>query len=268
VSYELAGNGAAALIFLPALGTVAAMWQPQMVRFASAYTVVAASLGSHDAHGGPRRASLDDFARDALRIMDAVGAVTAHVVGISLGGAIAQVLALSAPERVRSLTLVSTTSHYPSDARSRLLERADAAEAHGMAPLVQSTLERWFTASYRERCAEHVGAIRSMLASADPGAYAEGARAVAAVRTSSLLGAIDCPTLIVEPSEDRSMPQGAARVLADGIPGGRLVSLEGAAHLCTVEKADEFNGILASFLESVEASPPDERRMDVPLAPW
>jgi len=207
------------------------------------------------------------MAGDVLRVLDAVGLFSAPIVGISMGGMAAQILAFQSQDRVESLTLVSTTAWYPGSARQALRDRADLVEGSGMSAIVEGTLERWFSEEFRRGQPEAVGRVRSMLESADPSAYAEAARAVARVDNLEPLRGLNVPTLIVAGTDDASLPVGASAELASAIGGARLTWLEGARHLCTVERADDFNRLLLEFL-SAQKPRADEAGIAHTVAPW
>src|SRR5436190_9607046 len=121
VHYELAGTGQETLVLLPALGTDARIWAPQVEYFASRFSVVVPDVAGH----GPlapesSKLSLDDIAATVDAVLEAVGALSIHVVGLSLGGMVAQHYALSYPESLRSLTLVSTTPEYGDEGKALL----------------------------------------------------------------------------------------------------------------------------------------------------
>lgn len=268
LDYEISGDGPGPLVFIPALGMAGGMWQGQVERFHTEYTLItydAAHLGSGYV---PREASLRSFADELGHLLDAVGAVSAHIVGLSMGGMIAQVFAFTYPERVKSLVLASTTASYPEENRRQLRDRARTAEDQGLKPLLDPTMERWFTPSFRERHPDVVERVRTMLASADPGAYAAAARAAAAVDTVSDLSGIQATTLVLRGEHDASVSRDAAHRLATEIPRARSAELKGAAHLCNMENPDAFNGELSAFLTAAAADSLDETGLHAPVGPW
>lgn len=266
IGYDLYGNGHHALLLLPALGADARVWEHQVNFFTPEYTVIACETGGHEPiFLVEKRPSLREYAAAAIEVLDAVGVSRANVMGVSMGGMVAQELALAYSDRVDRLVLVSTTSQYPRDSRVALLERAQTACSEGMEPIADAAVRRWFTAQYASAQAETVADIRQMLLSADPKSYAEAARAVAAVDTAARLGEISAPTLVVVGGQDESMPPGAGEALANGIRGARMVRLPQAAHLCNFEAAEDFNRETRSFL----ATPSDGSADDLqPLSPW
>jgi 3-oxoadipate enol-lactonase len=229
------------------------MWAPQVGYFEADYRVVSYDAGGHYPYPSPGR-SLSDFAEELGGLVASIGALRAHIVGISMGGMIAQEFAVRHPSVPGSIVLVNTTPFYPPEARRQIELRAQTAERDGMSSLVDPILERWFTPRFPEREPHTVNRIRGMLETADPYAYAEAARAVAAVDTRSKLDRIQCPTLIIRAEEDASMPATAAQTLHEQIPDSRLAVISDGAHLCSVEQPDQFNQLVSQFLGSLARS--------------
>ncbi|MDP9139284.1 MAG: alpha/beta fold hydrolase, partial [Pseudomonadota bacterium] len=106
--YEQAGSGAP-LLLIHGLGSGSADWQAQIEHFSRHYSVIAPDLRGHGRSGRPAPPyQMSDFADDLIALMDALSLPDAHVVGISLGGGIAFQLAVQAPKRLRSLTIVNS----------------------------------------------------------------------------------------------------------------------------------------------------------------
>ena len=268
VGYEVEGQGPEAIVFLPALGTTRDMWWPQVAFFRSRYLVVSCDTGGHDpVPTGMAGRSLADFAEEVGAVLQAVGLRDCHLVGLSLGGMIAQLFAARYPEQVASLVLASTRSSYPEDGREQLRQRAEVAETEGMRPLVDATLSRWFTQDHLQAERASVERVRQMLGTADPRAYAEAARAAAQLDTAGDLPWIGAPTLVVRGDQDPGVPAQAAEELRRSIPGAEGVTIVGASHLCNVQRRDEFNAAVSRLVEQVRATRSESDRIE-PLAPW
>jgi pimeloyl-ACP methyl ester carboxylesterase len=266
VPYLLRGSRPDTIVFLPALGTTAAMWWPQINRFADKYTIVVPEFGGHDPLSEP--ITLQRLATDLAAVLNAVGSTWVHVVGISLGGMIAQQLAVENPDRTRSLVLINTTCRYTDEGRQSLLDRAALVEREGMEAVTDTILARWFTDTPFESGAVGRDAIRAMLLSADPHAYATAARAAAAVDTYAELPGIGARTLIVRADGDTSMPAEAAGTLEERIPRSQIESMPGLAHLCPVQAPSAFSSLLERFLEEVEKESADDLERTEPAHPW
>jgi 3-oxoadipate enol-lactonase len=155
------------------------------------------------------------------------------VIGLSLGGAVAQELALRHPERVRSLLLACSSSGGAPP--SALLERASAAERDGMAGVAEGHLQRWFTpGELADRASAGVRYARERLLADEPGSFAASWRALAAHDTTARLHRIEVPTTVLHATEDSSGSAAARRELADRIPHSRFATVPGP-HMAQLE---------------------------------
>ena len=215
--------------------------------------VVAFDLRGHgvsDTAAGP--CTMGDLAGDALRVIDAVSPDAPVVLlGVSLGGMLAQVVALQRPERIQALVLANTTSGYPADARRLWDERVALARREGLATLADAAMQRWFTPAFHERRPDAVARFRALVAGQSPAGYAACCEAIRDFDVAARLGAIRQPTLVLGAEQDAGTPPAMARALADGIPGAQLVVLGHAAHLALVEQPDAFGAEVARFLAAL-----------------
>jgi len=251
-NYRRLGNGPP-VILIHALGLSLGQWEPQLQPLASAYTVIAYDVRGHgetEAPAGPY--GLGDFAEDLAGLMDALGVDSAHLVGLSMGGMIAQEFVLRWPERVRSLTLANTTSEYRQEARRLFAERARVAEERGMAPIVGSTLDRWFTPEFRSNHPAAVERIRLILGSTDPHSYAASCRAVAEIDTTERLVSVSLPTLVLAGGEDVSTTPEMALKIHEHIPGSVYQIIPDTAHLSNVSAPDVFTRAVVETIRSGE----------------
>jgi 3-oxoadipate enol-lactonase len=239
-NYRRIGNGPP-VILIHALGLSLLQWERQLQPLASAYTVIAYDVRGHgasDAPAGPY--SMEEFAEDLHGLMDALGVPSAHLVGLSMGGMIAQEFVLRSPDRVRSLVLADTTSEYRQDARRQFAERARVAEERGMAPLIEAIMERWFTEEFRSRFPGAVERIRLILGSTNPVGYAAACRAVAEIDTTERLVSVGVPTLVLVGAEDHSTTPEMALKIHEHIPGSLYQIIPDTGHLSNVSAPDVF----------------------------
>jgi 3-oxoadipate enol-lactonase len=266
VPYLLKGSQPNTIVFLPALGTEASVWEETANRFADRYTVVALETGGHS--GTPERIDLNQYADDVRAVLDAVGSTWAHLVGLSLGGMVAQEFALAQPDRVRSLTLVNTTSRLPPEVAAVYRDRAKKVEIGGISPILESTLARWFTADFLSSNSATVQRVRGILEQADPASYAAAARAIANVSTYDRLGAIAAPTLVIHGSEDASMPPGASEEIAQRVQQGRVAVMDGLSHMAPIQDPEAFIALLEPFLREADEDAMEDPARIEPVHPW
>lgn len=240
--------GAPALLLLHALGVSLEMWDDQMKPFAERYEVIRFDARGHGRStiGEHQEATLDLLARDALTVLDACGVERAHVCGLSLGGMIAMHLAAHSPERVRKAVLCNTTPYMPP--RENWETRIQTVRDQGVEPLIEGTLERWFTPEFREAHPDKVERIRSLLRQANPAGYAACCAAIRDMDLREPIRKIAAESLVIGGAKDPGTPPAQAELIASSIPRANLVILE-AAHLSNIERADEFTATVVDFLD-------------------
>jgi len=237
------------LVFAHSLASDHTMWRPQLAAFAADYSLLAYDHRGHGASSAPPGPyPLEMLADDLAALLDAQGIARCHFVGLSLGGMVGQMAALRHPARFASLTLADTTSGQPAGARAVWDERLAGVRAHGMAPLVAPTLERWFTPAFRASNAAEVARIGAIIRATPAVGYAGCAHAVVNIDLTGQLQRMACATLVIVGRDDVGTPPAMAQAIAEAIPGARLVVLDRAAHLSNIEQADAFNAALSAFL--------------------
>jgi 3-oxoadipate enol-lactonase len=267
VSYlEAASSTPAAaptLVALHAFPLAAEMWRPQLAAVPDGWRFVAPDLRGFGASSpepasgdGPPPASIDDYARDALALLDHLGVERAVVAGLSMGGYAAFALWRAAPRRVRGLVLADTRAGADSEAtraaRDGMLELLAAG---GPAAVAERMLPGLLGATTRSARPGLVALVRALAAGQRPDAIA---RAIVRLKTrpdaGPLLAGIDVPTLVVVGAEDEITGPDEARQIHASVPGATLEVLERAGHLSNLEEPAAFNDALARFL-AVALSP-------------
>jgi 3-oxoadipate enol-lactonase len=167
------------------------------------------------------------------------------VVGCSMGGMVAQHLAIRHPGRVRTLLVACTGAAADPEA---MRERAQAAEAGGMEGVLAATLERWFTpAALAQEDHPGVAYARRTLLALDPRSFADGWRTIGTHDAQPRLGEIRARTTCLAGDADASAPVERVRAVADGIRGARLVVSPGP-HMLFLEHPEAFAAVLREHL--------------------
>jgi 3-oxoadipate enol-lactonase len=244
--------GAPPLLFLNSIGTSLEMWDHQARALADRYEIVRFDARGHgeSTFEGPPEATIERLASDALAVLDACGIARAHLCGLSLGGMVAMHIAARSPERVLKAALCNTTPYMPP--RGMWDQRIETVRAQGMDPLVEATLQRWFTAAFHEKHPDEVDRIRSQLRRANPAGFAACCAAIRDMDQRESIRAIRADTLVIGGTHDGGTTPSHAREMARAIPGAQLVMLE-AAHLTNVECAGEFTQALDRFLGGAQS---------------
>jgi 3-oxoadipate enol-lactonase len=247
--YEVRGEGPTVLLLHP-VGLDLTCWEAQTEFLRTEYRVVALDLRGHGrSEVAPPPYSLSTFAADSHELLLSLNATPAHVMGLSLGGMVAQVLALDYPTDVLSLILADTVCNLTPDGRAAMVARGEAAERGGMESVVQATLDRWFTPGFIG--SEVVARCRRRLLADSVTTWDAAWRAISEVNTESRLHEIRVPALVMTGELDVSSPVERGRAIADAIPGARFLIVPGAPHIAPMELPDLFNPLVLEFLRMV-----------------
>jgi len=249
IAWERRGEGFP-LVLVHGLGYGRWGWEPVADQLAERYQVVLLDnrgVGESDAPPGPY--TVAEMAEDTLRVMDEAGIERAHLVGTSLGGMIAQELALTASERVEKLVLVSTTPGGPNaapmpDVTVRLFAAATSLEPQvALRRFVENALGPGVANGLVERILEH------RVRTAQPfAAWSAQATAGMAFDAWERLPRLQAPTLVLHGTADNVVDPRNAELLAARIPGARVELFPGCGHLPPWERPDRFVEVVEEFL--------------------
>jgi len=252
--YERHGAGEP-LLLITGFTISAAVFDPVLDLYSERFECLTYDNRGSGRSGSPLRlTSVPELAADAAHLLDALGVSSAHVYGLSMGGMIAQELAIRFPERVRGLILGGTTAGGPRAVRPALRELAVLAGATVGAlrepgrPWMAAAL---FSPEFRR---EHPEEVRALLTHftrhrARPQGYAAHWWASVYHDTVSRLGRIRAPTLVMHGEHDAMSPLGNARLLADRIPDAELVVVPDAGHAYALERPEESFSLLTDWLD-------------------
>lgn len=236
------------LLLLHSLGTDMRVWDPQAQALAARFRVVRLDLRGHglsDVPEGPY--TIEQMARDVLKVLDGLEIMKCHVGGLSVGGMVAQSMAAQAPHRVASLVLVDTAMAIPP--AQAWIERAAAVRKHGTGSVADAVVARWVTPAYLAVSGAH--ALRAMLLSTKAEGYAATAEAIAAADLQGQTRQLRMPALVLVGEHDVATPVAEARALAQAIPGARMQVIPGAAHIPTLQAAGAITEAMTRFLATV-----------------
>jgi aminoacrylate hydrolase len=253
IYYEDKGQGAP-LMLVPGLGGTGAFFISQVPEFSRSFRTVI-----HDHRGAGRsthsriKYSVEQMADDTLRLMDALGIESAHLLGHSTGGAIGQVIATEHPERLQSLVL-SATWAGPDPYFRRMLESRkqtlldSGVEAYLKASALVQTTPRWVSEND-----EFLTELHRVSADGCPPVEVMASRIDAILghdRRSRLLQ-IRVPTLVIVARDDMITPPFYSEELASAIPGAKLIVLETGGHFCPTIHSAAYNAAVGAFLRAV-----------------
>ena len=149
---------------------------------------------------------------------------------------------------LQTLVLADTSSRIPPEVGPMWEERIKIAQSQGMQPLVQPTLERWFTPAYRAAHPETMQRVGALIANTPVPGYVGCCRAIPKLNLTTRLKEIKVPIQIIVGADDQGTPVAMSQAIHDNAPGSRLDILPNAAHLSNIEQPRAFDRALGDFL--------------------
>ncbi len=245
---ELSGPASAPpVVLLHALGTNLRLWDG-VVSLMPRHRILRADMRGHglsDVPPGPY--TMGALIHDVERLMAHFALSDAVVVGLSIGGMVAQGLATKRLDLVRAMVLSNTAARIGTPAQWQT--RIAAVQADGLEVVADATLERWFGRRWRDL--PQMPACRAMLLATPVQGWIGAAAAIAGTDFYTPTAALTLPTLAIAGANDGSTPPDLVKETADLIRGSRFALLRGAGHLPMVEKPADYATLLTEFLESI-----------------
>jgi pimeloyl-ACP methyl ester carboxylesterase len=246
---RVSGAGAP-LVLLHGYTTTAEFWREQVDAFSAGHRVIRPNLPGHGISPSPkgRAYSVDAYVADLECMFEQFALHDAVLVGLSMGGTIAQKFALKNPGWLRALALVDTTSHgFGPDMQASSV--FDAIDKLGIVESSRRVAKRSFGSSASAALIEW--AAREVVQTPEFVAR-EAVASINAFDSRPQLARIDVPTLVMVGEEDTITPPSSARELHAGIPRSTLEVLENAAHFPMLEQPQLFNRVLQRFIDSID----------------
>jgi 3-oxoadipate enol-lactonase len=254
--YEVHGNGEP-LLMIMGLGSSSASWSPELIAQLSRrfMTIVYDNRGTGQSDKPAIPYSLEMFANDAIALLDALKIERSHVFGVSMGGMIAQELALTHPSRLQTLTLGCTTcggKHAvppPPESLKILTAPRDGASDE------EIIRRSWPLAYSKEYIEQHrteleAGIPRLLAHPTSPSSYKRHLDATYGLKTYDRLPAIKAPTLVITGEADVLIPARNSEIIAERIPGARYHLVANAGHAFFNQSPEEFIRVFEPFVRS------------------
>jgi len=258
IYWDEQGSGEPILLIM-GLGYPSDAWHRTRPTLAKQYRTITLDnrgVGRSDMPPGPYPIAL--MAGDALAVLDAAGVSSAHVYGISMGGMIAQELTLQHPERVRSLILGCTAAGGPTavpaepEVRKVLMTRGNMSAEEAAESAIPFIYD---PGTPRARIDEDLSIRRPWFPRAE--AYNAQLQGILAWECYSRLPQVHTPTLVIHGQNDRLVPPGNGTLIAERIPGAKLVTLPHASHIYPTDQSEASLRVIRDFLAAHAQRQPD-----------
>ncbi|MEL6102194.1 MAG: 3-oxoadipate enol-lactonase [Pseudomonadota bacterium] len=247
--YRIDGPGdGAPVVFANSLGTDMRLWDPILPLLPTGLRILRYDKRGHGLSTCPPAPyTMGALIGDAERLMDQLGFTDAVFVGLSVGGMIAQGLAVKRLDLLRAVVLSNTGAKIGTT--DMWGDRIRAVEKGGIEALADAVMERWFTRDFRD--GPDLELWRNMLVRQEDAGYAGCSAAISGTDFYSTTASLRLPALGIAGSDDGSTPPDLVRETIDLIPGSRFHLIRKAGHLPCVEQPEEYARVLSEFLRDV-----------------
>jgi 3-oxoadipate enol-lactonase len=248
IGYDEAGGGdLTPIVFLHGVGSDKSVWHPQLDHFGRTRRTIAFDYpGYGDSHPAPKGTTRDDYASAIISAMHELGIDRAHICGLSLGGVVAIAMHHADADRCASLILADTFAVHPG---GRAIYERSVTASENLRALAEARVDILLAQPAAPRVRREV--VETM-ARIDSAAYRIGAEAVWLADQRDRAAEVRVPTLVLVGDQDLVTPLDLSNELSGLIPGASMQLIEGAGHIGNLEKADEFNQIVESFVRRLD----------------
>ena len=249
-NYQIDGSGTRWVTFITGIANDISLWDGQVPALAKKFKVLRYDLRGH---GGTEATAadytIDILVRDLRTLLDERKVQKTSLVGLGLGGALAQAFAIQYPERVDRLMPCCCRAQMVPDFAAMWHKLRDTVRQNGLESIVEPTVQRWFSEDFKKAHPEVLEKIRKMIRGTTQEGYLGVTGAFLGLDLESGLSAISAPTLYVSGADDHlGGPPPLMQGLSRKVQGGRHVSVPKAAHIANIQNPEGFNRVLEEFL--------------------
>ncbi|TPL96873.1 alpha/beta fold hydrolase [Mesorhizobium sp. B2-3-11] len=253
LNWRLEGEGGVPLVCIHGVGSYLEAWNGVAERLKDRFAVLTFDLRGHGRSSRVKgRYEIDAFVGETLALADHLGFSTFNLAGFSLGGLIAQRLALSHAERLQKLMLLSTVAGRTPEERNAVRGRLAALMASDASAHHTASLSRWLTEDFQNRNPEIIAELRRRDAENDRECYAAAYRVLAETDFGGILDRITCQTLIVTGADDQGSSPRMARLMHEQVQGSQIAILPRLRHSILIEAPALVAETMADFLLGVD----------------
>ena len=248
--YRIDGRAGPWVTFVTGIANDLSMWDAQVPPLERDFRLLRYDLRGQG--GTPATAgdyTIDLLVADLVALWESLGIASSHLVGLGLGGAIAQAAAIAHPARIDRLVPCCCRAQMVPDFAAMWPPLVAAVRAQGIEAIVEPTAQRWFSDAFKAAHPEVLDGVRAMIRRTSAQGYLGCVAAFLGLALEDRIHRIEAPTLYVSGAEDqRGGPPALMAGLAAQVPGARHVSVPGAAHIANVQNPEGFNRVLGEFL--------------------
>lgn len=245
LAHDRTGDGDTTFVLLHSLALDRSVWDAVVAELSPRHTVIALDLPGHGESPAGSVTSIEDMADEVAMTIEATCDAPVIVMGLSLGGCVAQAVAIRHPALIKGLGLIDTTAWYGETAMSDWEGRAQKAATEGFDSLAEFQLARWFSPSFRTQETTIGERLLDVFRRNRVEDYVMTCRAMGAMDLRDRLPSVSVPTMIFVGADDPATPPPHAEAMRAALPDASLHVQPDCSHLSAVERPD----VLARYVE-------------------
>lgn len=250
-NHRIDGAGTRWVTFITGIANDLTMWDGQLPALERDFRILRYDLRGH---GGsettPSGYSIEMLVSDLKNLLDEHDIGKTHLVGLGLGGALAQAFAIAHPGRVERLVPCCCRARMVPDFAAMWHKLRDTVRQNGLETIVEPTVQRWFSEDFKAAHPEVLEKIRKMIRGTTTEGYLGVTAAFLGLDVEDRLHEIKAPTLYVSGVNDPlGGPPALMKGLSERVKGARQVSVPNAAHIANIQNPEGFNEVLRGFLQ-------------------
>ena len=253
-NYRIDGSGARWVTFVTGIANDLSMWDGQVPALERDFRILRYDLRGH---GGSETTAgdytIDTLVRDLRTLLEARNVRKTSLVGLGLGGALAQAFAIQQPERVERLMPCCCRARMVPDFAAMWHKLRETVQKNGLETIVEPTVQRWFSEDFKAAHPEVLDKIRKIIRGTTQQGYLGVTAAFLGLDVEDRLHAIKAPTLYVSGANDHlGGPPALMQELSEKVAGAQHVSVPNAAHIANIQNPEGFNRVLAGCLRRTQ----------------
>jgi 3-oxoadipate enol-lactonase len=251
-NYRVDGSGKQWVTLVTGIANDLTMWDGQVPALERDFRILRYDLRGH----GGSEATAGDYSiellvEDLKRLLDSLNIQGTRLVGLGLGGAVAQAFAIEHPDRLLGLVPCCCRAQMVPDFASLWHKLRETVQREGLEAIVEPTVQRWFSEEFKAAHPEVLENVRRMIRRTTLEGYLGVTAAFLGLNVEDKLGRISAPTLYVSGAQDKlGGPPDLMRRLSEKVSGARHVSVPKAAHIANIQNEAGFNAVLGEFLRA------------------
>ena len=248
--HRIDGRGERWVTFVTGIANDLSMWDGQVAALERDFRILRYDLRGHGgSESTPGDYSMAMLVEDLRALLEERRVQETALVGLGLGGAIAQAFAIAHPDRLWALMPACCRARMVPDFAAMWHKLRDTVRQNGLESIVEPTVQRWFSDDFKRAHPEVLESIRRMIRRTTQEGYLGVTAAFLGLDVEDQLGRINAPTLYVSGAEDKlGGPPPLMEALSQRVKAAKHVSVPGAAHIANIQNPEGFNAVLTKFL--------------------